>query len=141
MIGNIAPYVQSYYPEAMAKDTSSLFALSELTICLGNFIGSNLVKQGYKTRNLILGSISIGVAGVYLASSTKSFGWFVFYFCIIYGLGVGMGYSLILYKAWKFFPGKEGVASGIVISGFGIGGFIFSEISLQLLNPNGVNPS
>jgi len=49
-----------------------------------------------------------------------------------------MVYSLVLYHAWLFFPGKEGIVSGIIIGGFGIGGFIFIPMSSKLINPNGV---
>lgn len=49
-----------------------------------------------------------------------------------------MVYSLVLYHAWLFFPGKEGIVSGIVIGGFGIGGFIFIPLSSNLINPDSV---
>ena len=49
-----------------------------------------------------------------------------------------MVYSLVLYHAWLFFPGKEGIVSGIIIGGFGIGGFIFIPLSSNLINPDGV---
>jgi hypothetical protein len=49
-----------------------------------------------------------------------------------------MVYSLVLYHAWLFFPGKEGIVSGIIIGGFGIGGFIFIPLSSNLINPDGI---
>jgi len=47
-----------------------------------------------------------------------------------------MIYSTILYKAWLFFPGSEGLITGIIIAGFGIGGFIFTELSTHYVNPD-----
>ena len=52
-----------------------------------------------------------------------------------------MVYSLVLYHAWLFFPGKEGIVSGIIIGGFGIGGFIFIPLSSSLINPHGIASS
>jgi hypothetical protein len=49
-----------------------------------------------------------------------------------------MVYSLVLYHAWLFFPGKEGIVSGIIIGGFGIGGYIFIPFSSSLINPHGI---
>jgi hypothetical protein len=48
-----------------------------------------------------------------------------------------MVYSLVLYHSWLFFPGKEGIISGIIIGGFGIGGLIFIKLSSDLINPDG----
>ena len=52
-----------------------------------------------------------------------------------------MVYSLVLYHAWLFFPGKEGIVSGVIIAGFGIGGFIFIPMSSNLINPDNIKSS
>jgi hypothetical protein len=37
--------------------------------------------------------------------------------------------------AWQYFPGREGLISGIIIGGFGVGSFIFTYLSTFLINP------
>lgn len=63
-------------------------------------------------------------------------------FIYLYGLGLGFGkgfmYSAPLSAAWSHLPGRKGTASGIIISGFGFGGFIFGNISHHLCNPDNV---
>jgi len=45
MMGNIAPYIQSYFPSAMVQDVQSLFPIFSITGAFGNFVGSILVKS------------------------------------------------------------------------------------------------
>jgi len=71
----------------------------------------------------------IAILGVQLAITSNSWTVFRFAFPISIGTGNGLVYSLILFKAWKFFPGKEGVISGIIIAGFGVGGYVFANLS------------
>lgn len=40
-----------------------------------------------------------------------------------------------LHLAWQYFPKREGLISGIVVGGFGLGGFIFGVISTSIVNP------
>jgi len=54
---------------------------------------------------------------------------------------VGFTYMVHLYLAWQYIPGQEGILSGIVNAGFGAGGFIFTFLSTQLLNPDSINPT
>jgi hypothetical protein len=37
--------------------------------------------------------------------------------------------------AWQYHPGKEGITSGVILTGTGIGAFIFNVIAIQLINP------
>lgn len=61
-------------------------------------------------------------------------------FTICYGFGTGFVYTTVLYHAWLFFPGREGTISGLVITGFGMGGFISTTLSTKFVNPDGVDP-
>ena len=60
---------------------------------------------------------------------------FALYFVISFGISTGLVYSVVLYHAWLFFPGKEGLVTGIVIAGFGLGGAVFITLSSELINP------
>jgi OFA family oxalate/formate antiporter-like MFS transporter len=56
------------------------------------------------------------------------------------GIGTGLVYSAVLFQAWLYFPGREGIISGIIIAGFGIGGFFFTWLSTELVNPEQLDP-
>ena len=78
------------------------------------------------------------VLGLQMSARQETFNGFQAWFLTSFGIGQGMVYSLVLYHSWLFFPGKEGIVSGIIIGGFGIGGFIFIPLSSSLINPDGV---
>jgi len=88
----------------------------------------------------LIGAI-IAVGGINLAANQTSFPGFLALFTLSYGLSTGIVYSAILYHAWLFFPGKEGVVSGIVIAGFGIGGALFINVANAFINPNDIATS
>jgi hypothetical protein len=39
-----------------------------------------------------------------------------------------------------YFPKRVGLISGLIIAGFGLGGFIFGLVSTHYINPDDVNP-
>lgn len=47
----------------------------------------------------------------------------------------GLSYLVPLQMAWKAFPENSGLAAGIVVGGFGLGGLIFAFLSTKLVNP------
>ena len=46
---------------------------------------------------------------------------------VIGGVGIGMGYVTPVATVAKWFPDRKGLATGIVVMGFGIGGFLLSK--------------
>lgn len=53
-----------------------------------------------------------------------------------YGIANGLTYVVPLHICWQYFPKREGLVSGIIVGGFGLGGFIFSLVSTNLVNPD-----
>jgi len=97
-----------------------------------------MVKRNFMNYKLqIIDGGLIAIAGVQLALKLDSWIAFSLLFPISIGIGTGLVYSTVLFKAWKHFPGKEGVISGIIIAGFGLGGFIFTSATSYLMNPDG----
>ena len=44
------------------------------------------------------------------------------------GTGIGVGYNPPMVAGWSWFPDKKGMVNGIILTGFGAGGFIFNKI-------------
>jgi len=42
-----------------------------------------------------------------------------------------------IHHAWLFFPKSPGLATGIILAGYGFGAFIFDNVSTHVINPNG----
>jgi OFA family oxalate/formate antiporter-like MFS transporter len=61
---------------------------------------------------------------------------------LLYGIGVGFSqglpYMLPMNNAYKYFPNKKGLISGICMAGLGFGALVFNQLILSLLNPNNV---
>jgi hypothetical protein len=55
-------------------------------------------------------------------------------------LNNGLAYFAACNEAWKYFPDKPGLASGIILAGIGGGSFFFDNISTALINPNDLQP-
>ena len=101
MIGNIVPYVISYFPEATQSQSESIFSLVVFTSIFSNFAGSNLLKRRVLTpRAIILIGGIVGIGGIYLASVSSSWSVFRILFPFSYGFSVGFTYMVHLYLAW-----------------------------------------
>lgn len=49
--------------------------------------------------------------------------------------GVGLAYTAPMAAGWKWMPEKKGLVSGGILTGFGAGGFFFSLIGSNYINP------
>ena len=142
MVGNISPYISSYFPDATSSQSQTLFPTIVIASIVSNFMGSQFVKRKMiHPRILLLMTGVIGIGGCYVSSFIKSWSLFRIVFPVTYGIAVGLAYMVHLYLCWKYIPGKEGFLTGIVNAGFGCGGCLFNYLSGVMINPNNVNPA
>ena len=78
---------------------------------------------------------SVDICCIVAASFMQSFTAFCALFIFGQAFCNGMSYMAPVQLAWKSFPEKSGLASGIIIGGFGFGGLVFSYVSTMLVNP------
>ena len=111
----------------------------------GMILGVRIVKPifdrvGDKYRGLLGGLIeSLGMlSGFFTTKYSNSFVLFLLCYSIPLGIGCGTGYTspLLALRAWL--PDKAGLAVGIVVMGFGLGGTLFSVIQTALVLHGGV---
>lgn len=75
------------------------------------------------------------IISTYFASMATNAWMFFFIYALGFGIGKGFLYPSVLYAAWSHLPGRKGLASGVIVSGMGIGSFIFGIFIQRLVNP------
>ena len=48
-------------------------------------------------------------------------------------------YVIPISNCWKYYPNSKGLIGGIIVSGVGMGTFVFNLLSTYLVNPNSEN--
>lgn len=81
------------------------------------------------------------MSGVFISSFMTNHVWFIIFYSVIYGSGIGLAYFTPLVCGWEWMPERKGLVSGIVIGGFGFGSFFFGLLSMQIVNPGNASPT
>src|SRR5436305_883233 len=63
----------------------------------------------------------------------KSLTLFCLGYVVVAGVGIGLGYVTPMSTVTKWFPDKEGLLTGIVAMGFGLGAFVLSVVLAPIL--------
>ena len=119
-------------------DALIVLPLTIFSMCVSMPLGPTIVNAIGASKTLLLGSWIMS-AGVFLASYAKSLSTFLAFYAIMFGTGVGLAYTVPMVAGWKWMPSQKGLVSGIVLTGFGSGGFFFNLIGTHLVNPNSLN--
>ncbi|XP_028401611.1 uncharacterized protein LOC114524659 [Dendronephthya gigantea] len=141
--GNMSPYITSYlrYEESdtSVDSTMAMWILAVQVIGQGFFMtvgGAMHDKIGARLTCAIGGTIlSFGVVMTYF-SIQKSFVAVIFTYGLLFGIGIGISYAIPINCAMKWFPSHKGLITGIIVSGFGAGAFIFDQVQTAFINPN-----
>ena len=127
-----------------AVNLSWIFTITMLGFLVGGVVSGRLAMR-FRHRHIVMAGAVLclvgflGVSRIDPADPGKSLiMMFVFYglFC---GFGIGMPYYVILGAILKWFPGREGLASGVLLMGFGFGGLVLGNIIGALIVSYGIN--
>lgn len=140
---------QSYLPKhllfldgadrAGQPDAQYVFPLTLVAQCLGLPLGPMFQRSIGERSTLLLGGFLMAT-GVLLASYAKTLPVFMLFYSMLFGIGVGIGYTAPIVAGWKWFPQSKGLVSGAVLTGFGAGGFFFTKLGTALINPSNEKP-
>ena len=61
---------------------------------------------------------------------------FIFTYRTFTGITIGICYFVPVLNSHNYFPNKKSIVTEFILGGFGLGGFVFSLITLALINPN-----
>ena len=145
--GNLAPYIVSYvrersHPASLRyTDATFVFAAQIAGQGLSMAFGGLLEKRfGPRLVSLFGGwFMSLGVLLTYFAIQ-ESFWLLLFTYGFMFGLGIGIAYIGPISCAMRWLPKWKGIATGIVVSGFGLSALFFDTIESEYINPHNKNP-
>jgi hypothetical protein len=99
------------------------------------FLGAK-VAQRFHPKTVLFGIGIIGPIFLWLSSFMPTFDLWWACYLVAYAFVNGLTYLTTVHHAWLWFPDKAGLASGIIMSGYGFSGLIFNNLSLLFVNPH-----
>ncbi len=98
-----------------------------ITFCLGQLVVGLLGRVLTPARNVRISAV-VFLIGFFLTSRTSSLAGLYVFFGIFSGLASGFAYNAVMSSVTKLFPDKRGLASGILLMGFGMGSFVIGKV-------------
>src|SRR5512143_4238142 len=110
--------------------TTWAFALAIFFLGVGAILGGRWQDRSGPRAVAVTGVVLWGIGNVLAGLGTARFGawWIYLTYGVIGGLGLGIGYITPVATVTKWFPDKRGLGSGMVVMGFGLGAFFYSNI-------------
>lgn len=129
--------------EAFNWDRSLLsytFSISMTAFCFGALIGSFIVRK-WSIRVSIFAAAVLQAGGFILTAVMAPQGiWALYLFYGVFaGLGCGFGYNTIISTVNLWFPDRIGLASGVLMMGFGLGSLILGTLANAAMEAFGWN--
>ncbi len=128
--------IAAMYPEWTKAQLSTTFTVVMFCFCIGGFLGGVLSKK-VKPWIILISSAVLFILGFFIASRATSLIVLYLGFGVLAGLGSGFAYNAVMTFVGKWFPDKQGLISGILLMGFGIGAFIVGKIYTSLTPSDG----
>lgn len=133
------------FPDWSISQLSLTFTISMIFFCLGGFAGGLLSKRlSIRVRMLI--SAAMLFVGFFAVSLVKaeapgsSLVMLYIFYGVFGGGGVGFAYNGVIGTLNKWFPDKVGLASGIMLMGFGLGGLVLGSVVNSMIGSMGLLP-
>ena len=134
------------FPDWSISQLSMTFTISMAFFCLGGFAGGLLSKK-YSVRMRFLLAGAMLFIGFFVVSTVKtdnpgtSLTMLYIFYGVFGGGGVGIGYNTVIGSLNKWFPDKAGLASGIMLMGFGLGGLALGSVVNSMIGSIGLLPT
>ena len=133
------------FPDWSISQMSLTFTISMIFFCLGGFAGG-LMSKKFSVRARFLISAVMLFIGFFMVSTIKpdnptgSLTVLYIFYGVFGGGGVGIAYNNVIGTLNKWFPDKVGLASGIMLMGFGLGGLVLGSVVNSMIGSMGILP-
>ncbi|RQH00595.1 OFA family MFS transporter [Paraburkholderia dinghuensis] len=114
------------------------FAFTTVFLALGASASGPLERK-FGIRKTVIGSAILLVAGLFLASRVSSLWQLYLTAGVMVGFANGVSYMLTLSNMIRWMPERKGLISGLSISAYGLGSFVFKYVNVALLHEFGVS--
>jgi len=104
--------------------------------CIGGVVSGFLSKRMPLRVSVWLCALLV-LIGFFLASRIQSLMGLYITYGVFVGLGVGLAYNAVISTFVKWFPDKRGLASGLLLMGFGFGGMLLGTVCTQAISAIG----
>jgi MFS family permease len=111
-----------------ATQTSLVFGLAIFFIGIGAVVGGRWQDRVGPRTVTITGIVLWGIGNLLAAVGPHTVWWWDITYGLLGGFGNGMAYITPVATVTKWFPDKRGLASGMVVMGFGLGAFIYGFV-------------
>ena len=131
------------FPDWSISQLSMTFTISMIFFCLGGFAGG-LMSKKFSIRVRMLISAVMLLLGFFVVSMVKtdspgpSLTLLYIFYGVFGGGGVGIAYNGVIGTLNKWFPDKVGLASGIMLMGFGLGGLVLGSVVNSMIGSMGL---
>lgn len=112
--------------------TSVTFTVSMIAFCLAGMVSGKLLKTKSPKLVLFIAAV-LFLVGFFLSSTISSVGALYITYGVLCGSGVGLAYNCILGTVVKWFPGRTGIISGLLLMSFGFGGMVLGKVAFALI--------
>lgn len=133
------------YPDWSISQLSLTFTISMIFFCLGGFAGGVLSKKLSIRARMLISAVML-LTGFFMVSMMKadspgpSLTMLYIFYGVFGGGGVGVAYNGVIGTINKWFPDKVGLASGIMLMGFGLGGLVLGSVVNSMIGSMGLLP-
>ena len=133
------------FPDWSSSQLSLTFTISMIFFCLGGFAGGVLSKRMSIKARMLISAVML-LIGFFTVSTIKtdspgaSLTMLYIFYGVFGGGGVGVAYNGVIGTLNKWFPDKVGLASGIMLMGFGLGGLVLGSVVNSMIGSMGILP-
>lgn len=125
--------IEREFPEWSKADISLTFTLLMVFFCIGQLVCGYIVNSIKPKQSIIMGAFLL-LLGFYIASRAHSTIVLYLGFGLICGFGAGIAYNVVMNTMIKWYADKPGFISGVLLMGFGAGGFLIGKL-YQMCTP------
>ncbi|MDH6365811.1 OFA family oxalate/formate antiporter-like MFS transporter [Enterococcus sp. PF1-24] len=109
------------------------FSINMGIIPIPMILGGKMIDNGKGKQAIVIGCLLFSL-GFILSGFVKTLPMLLLTYGLIAGFGSGLAFTGNLNNILKFFPDKRGLASGVVLSGVGIGTLLCTQLAEFFLN-------
>jgi len=122
------------FPDWTPTRISLTFTLSIVFYCTGGFISGKLTAKIAHRTVIRISALMILIGFVLITAllepqePDRSLYLLYIFYGVFGGCGVGLSYNSIVGAVVRWFPGRAGMASGVLLLGFGVGGLALGSV-------------